>query len=183
MSILSVYHESAPDHPFKVLTHVEDVAATLAEVGVRLERWEAETPFAAGVSPDEVIAAYGPQIDRLMNERGYATVDVLSVTRDHPQKIELRAKFLDEHRHAEDEVRFFVAGRGLFTLHIENMVYAVLCEKSDLISVPAGTRHWFDMGEDPHFVAIRLFSNPEGWVAQYTGDDIASRFPRLEDLT
>lgn len=181
MSILSVYHESAPDHPFKVLTHVEDIAATLAEAGVHLERWGASAPIAAGAGPDEVIAAYRPQIDRLMNERGYVTVDVLSVTRDHPQKAELRAKFLEEHRHAEDEVRFFVAGRGLFTLHIEDMVYAVLCEKNDLISVPAGTRHWFDMGEHPHFVAIRLFNNPEGWVAQFTGDDIAGRFPRLVD--
>ena len=77
----------------------------------------------------------------------------------------MRAKFLDEHRHGEDEVRFFVAGRGLFVLHIEEHVYAVLCERNDLISVPAGTRHWFDMGEHPHFVAVRLFNNPEGWVA------------------
>ena len=69
-------------------------------------------------------------------------------------------------------MRFFVAGRGLFTLHIGDYVYAVLCEKNDLISVPAGTPHWFDMGEHPHFVAIRLFNNPEGWVANFTGEDI-----------
>lgn len=128
-----------------------------------------------------MIAAYRPQIDRLMAERGYVTVDVISVSRDHPQKDELRAKFLDEHRHAEDEVRFFVAGRGLFTLHIEDMVYAVLCEKNDLISVPAGTRHWFDMGEQPSSVAIRLFNNPDGWTAQFTGERIADQFPRLDD--
>ncbi|HBB24566.1 MAG TPA: acireductone dioxygenase, partial [Pseudomonas sp.] len=132
-------------------------------------------------SQEDVIAAYRPQIDRLMAERGYVTVDVISVSRDHPQKDELRAKFLDEHRHAEDEVRFFVAGRGLFTLHIEDMVYAVLCEKNDLISVPAGTRHWFDMGEQPSFVAIRLFNNPDGWTAQFTGERIADQFPRLDD--
>jgi len=181
MSILSVYHESAPEHPFKVLTHLEDIASTLAEVGVHIERWEAGARLTAGSDANEVIAAYRPQIDRLMKERGYVTVDVISVTDDHPQKAELRAKFLQEHHHAEDEVRFFVVGRGLFTLHIGDMVYAVLCEKNDLISVPAGTPHWFDMGERPHFVAIRLFGNPEGWVAQFTGADIADRFPRLED--
>ncbi|MCY1280524.1 Acireductone dioxygenase [compost metagenome] len=181
MSRLSVYHESTPELPNKVLTHAEDIAATLAEVGVRFERWEALAPIAAGASQDEVIAAYRPQIDQLMSERGYITVDVVSMNRDHPQKAEMRAKFLDEHRHGEDEVRFFVAGRGLFTLHIEDHVYAVLCEKNDLISVPAGTRHWFDMGEEPHFVAIRLFNNPEGWVAKFTGEDIAGRFPRLDD--
>lgn len=181
MSSLTVYHETSPDVPNKVLTHVDDIASTLADVGVRFERWQASAPITAGAPQEEVIAAYRPQIDALMKERGYVTVDVVSLDRSHPQKAELRAKFLDEHRHAEDEVRFFVAGRGLFTLHIDDYVYAVLCEKNDLISVPAGTRHWFDMGEHPHFVAVRLFNNPEGWVAQFTGDDIASRFPLLED--
>lgn len=181
MSVLSVYHETRPDQPLKVLTHFEDIATTLAEVGVQLEQWEAGAPVAAGAGEEEVIAAYRPQIDKLMAERGYVTVDVISLTRDHPQKDELRARFLDEHRHAEDEVRFFVAGRGLFTLHIGDMVYAVLCEKNDLISVPAGTRHWFDMGEEPHLVAIRLFTNPEGWDAQFTGERIADQFPRLDD--
>lgn len=181
MSMLSVYHESSPELPNKVLTHLEDIASTLDSVGVRFERWQAKAPIAAGAGSDEVLAAYRSQIDQLMTERGYVTVDVVSLTADHPQKAELRAKFLDEHRHAEDEVRFFVAGRGLFTLHIDDFVYAVLCEKNDLISVPAGTRHWFDMGENPHFVAIRMFNNPEGWVAQFTGDDIASNFPGLDD--
>ncbi|WP_321837949.1 1,2-dihydroxy-3-keto-5-methylthiopentene dioxygenase [Pseudomonas kulmbachensis] len=181
MSSLSVYHVSSPELPNKVLTHLEDIASTLAEQGVRFDRWQAGTPIQPGASQEQVINAYRPQIDRLMSEGGYVAVDVISLNSDHPQKAELRAKFLDEHRHVEDEVRFFVAGRGLFTLHIEDYIYAVLCEKNDLISVPAGTRHWFDMGEHPHFVAIRLFKNPEGWVADFTGEDIANRFPRLED--
>jgi 1,2-dihydroxy-3-keto-5-methylthiopentene dioxygenase len=56
----------------------------------------------------------------------------------------------------------------------------VLCEKNDLISVPAGTPHWFDMGSEPNFTAIRIFDNPEGWVAQFTGDGIADAYPRLD---
>lgn len=140
MSSLTVYHENQPEQPLKLLTHAEDIASTLAEVGVRFERWEAAAPIAAGASQDEVIAAYAHEIERLKRERGYITVDVVSLNSDHPQKAELRAKFLDEHRHGEDEVRFFVAGRGLFVLHIEEHVYAVLCERNDLISVPAGTR-------------------------------------------
>ena len=88
-----------------------------------------------------------------------------------------RKKFLDEHVHSEDEVRFFVRGQGLFVIHANGRVYSVLCEKDDLISVPANTRHWFDMGPNPSFTAIRLFNNPEGWVANFTGDEIASRDP------
>ena len=141
MSSLTVYHQSNPDVPNKVLTHLEDIAATLAEVGVRFERWQASAPIAPGASQEEVIAAYREAIDKLVAEQGYVSVDVISMDRKHPQKAELRAKFLDEHTHGEDEVRFFVAGRGLFTLHIGDHVYSVLCEKNDLISVPAGTRH------------------------------------------
>jgi 1,2-dihydroxy-3-keto-5-methylthiopentene dioxygenase len=76
-------------------------------------------------------------------------------------------------------VRFFVAGRGQFTLHIGEKVYEVLCVQGDLIGVPDRTRHWFDMSEKPYFIAIRLFTNKEGWVANFTGNDIAGEFPRL----
>jgi len=181
MSSLSVYRDDHPAQPYKILNHGEDIAATLAKLGVRFERWQAEAPIAPGASQEEVLAAYRTQIERLQAEGGYVAVDVVSLTDRHPQKDELRAKFLDEHTHGEDEVRFFVAGRGLFSLHVGDEVYAVLCERNDLISVPAGTRHWFDMGEHPHFVCIRLFNNPEGWVATFTGDPIAHRFPELED--
>ncbi len=77
-------------------------------------------------------------------------------------------------------MRFFVAGSGQFTLHIGHKVYDILCAQGDLIGVPGGTRHWFDMSETPYFVAIRLFTNKDGWVAQSSGDDIATRFPRME---
>ncbi len=97
---------------------------------------------------------------------------------DHPNKEALRKKFLDEHTHSEDEVRFFVEGQGLFCIHKAGQVFLVLCEKGDLISVPEGTPHWFDMGSEPRFTAIRLFTHTEGWVARMTGNDIASRFPR-----
>ena len=114
-----------------------------------------------------------------MREQGYQAVDVVSLNPDHPERAVLRQKFLEEHTHAEDEVRFFVAGQGLFTLHIKDKVYEVLCQQGDLISVPANTRHWFDMSERPYFIAIRLFTNPAGWVANFTGDKIAQRFPRF----
>ncbi len=58
------------------------------------------------------MAAYQPDIDRLMAEKGFRTVDVISLAPDHPRSDALRAKFLDEHWHSEDEVRFFVAGRA-----------------------------------------------------------------------
>nr|WP_221800293.1 acireductone dioxygenase [Oceanobacter mangrovi] len=157
------------------------ITEKLNEVGVRFEQWQTDAELAPGAAQEEVIAAYQTDIDRLINEEGYQTVDVVSLNTSNPKKDELRQVFLREHRHSEDEVRFFVAGEGLFSLHIGDKVYEVLCSQGDLISVPANTPHWFDMGPNPHFIAIRLFNNPEGWVANYSGDEIASRFNRLEN--
>ena len=105
---------------------------------------------------------------------------VVSIAPDNPQRDTMRAKFLDEHFHQEDEVRFFVAGSGLFTLHVEGKVFEVLCEAGDLIAVPDRMTHWFDMGPEPSFVAIRFFTEPDGWVGHFTGTDIAQQFPRYE---
>ena len=73
-----------------------------------------------------------------------------------------------------------LAGSGLFTLHVGDKVYEVLCEAGDLIAVPDSMTHWFDMGPEPSFVAIRFFTEPDGWVGHFTGSDIAKRFPRYE---
>ena len=149
--------------------------------GLRFERWPARLELTDASGPEQILAAYGEEIARVRSEDGYSTVDAIRMTPDHPEREQLRSKFLAEHTHAEDEVRFFVEGRGLFCLHIGEEVLQLLCERNDWISVPAGTRHWFDMGPRPRFSAIRFFNNPEGWVARFTGDPIAERFPLLED--
>ncbi|AGG88527.1 1,2-dihydroxy-3-keto-5-methylthiopentene dioxygenase [Rhodanobacter denitrificans] len=179
MSRLRIFDETRPQSPLTVIDEHAAIAAELARAGVRFEQWAASQPIVPGASQDEVIAAYRDDIDRLIGEEGYQAVDVISLAPDHPDRAALRQKFLSEHTHSEDEVRFFVAGSGQFTLHLGSKVYDILCEQGDLIGVPDGTRHWFDMGEAPYFVAIRLFTNKEGWVANFTGDDIASRFPRM----
>jgi 1,2-dihydroxy-3-keto-5-methylthiopentene dioxygenase len=157
------------------------IADALRPIDVRFERWPLRD-LSADATGDDVIAAYAPEIDRLKAEGGYLSVDVVRMTPENPNRAEARTKFLDEHRHSEDEVRFFVEGEGLFTLHAAGKVHALLCTAGDLISVPAGMPHWFDMGPSPRFTAIRLFENPEGWVAHFTGDAIADRFPRHEPV-
>jgi 1,2-dihydroxy-3-keto-5-methylthiopentene dioxygenase len=181
MSNLKVFRAAQPRNPELIVNDKPAMAEELAKVGVRYEQWRAQAVLSENPSQEEVIDAYRDDIERLKREQGYRTVDVVSMTPDHPQKAAARGKFLDEHRHSEDEVRFFVEGQGLFTLHIGERVYEVLCTKGDLISVPADTPHWFDMGPNPRFVAIRLFNNETGWVARFTGDDIALRFNRLEN--
>jgi 1,2-dihydroxy-3-keto-5-methylthiopentene dioxygenase len=183
MSRLRIFSADAPSQARVETREHAQIAAHLGTIGVRFEQWQAAEPIAPGDAPEKVLAAYRSDIERLQREYGYRSVDVISLNASHPDKDALRRKFLDEHTHSEDEVRFFVAGSGLFTLHVDGQVYEVLCEAGDLIGVPDGTRHWFDMGPSPYFVAIRLFTNTEGWVANFTGTDIAQRFPRYEPET
>jgi 1,2-dihydroxy-3-keto-5-methylthiopentene dioxygenase len=181
MSQLTVYAEADGNSPLLTTEDVDVISTELGAAGIQLERWQADRDLADDADNETIIAAYQSEIDRLVAERGFKTYDVVSMNPDHPEKDAFRKKFLDEHTHSEDEVRFFVRGRGLFIIHANDRVYSVLCEKDDLISVPANTRHWFDMGPNPTFTAIRLFNNPDGWVGHFTGDDIASRFPLLEN--
>ncbi len=178
MSRLRIYDDTAPDAPLLDTQDGDIIAAELLKIGVTFERWQASQPVAPGASQDEVFAAYRADIDRLVAERGFKSVDVASIAPDNPNRAELRKKFLDEHFHKEDEVRFFVAGSGLFTLHLADKVYEIECVKDDLIAVPDGVTHWFDMGDEPSFVAIRFFTEADGWVGHFTGTDIAQKFPR-----
>ncbi|MFN5744692.1 MAG: 1,2-dihydroxy-3-keto-5-methylthiopentene dioxygenase [Methylococcaceae bacterium] len=179
MSLLSIHPDTQPAQAVVFNDHAQ-IADELARVGILFERWVANRPLSKEARQDEVLEAYRVEVDRLIDQYEFQSSDVVSLTPDHPQKDQFRARFLNEHTHDEFEVRFFVEGRGLFYLHVDERVHIVLCEQGDLISVPAGVKHWFDMGAAPDFKCIRLFTNPEGWVAHFTGNDIASRFPDFE---
>jgi 1,2-dihydroxy-3-keto-5-methylthiopentene dioxygenase len=180
MSDLKVFSEKDSQHCLQHLSDKVEIGEVLASVGVRYEQWQVHRDIQEPVSQDDVSQLYADHIERLLNDEGYKTFDVIALAPDQPEKESLRLKFLDEHFHSEDEVRFFVSGSGLFSMHIDGRVYEVLCSAGDLISVPANTLHWFDMGPKPDFIAIRFFNNTEGWVAHDSGDDIATRFTRLE---
>jgi 1,2-dihydroxy-3-keto-5-methylthiopentene dioxygenase len=182
MSRLTIFGEGQPERPLEVLDDPEAIAGALAPAGVLFTRWHASVPVDESATQDEILAAYGTEVERLKREGGYVTADVVQMHPAHPERATLRRRFLSEHRHAEDEVRFFVRGTGLFYLHVDGRVLALQCTRGDLIRVPANTAHWFDMGEAPAFTCIRLFTEPSGWVAQFTGDEIAERFPRFEGL-
>ena len=177
VSRLAVFAEDGT--PLSETGDGDTIAARLGEIGVTFARWPTR-PLPADADGATILAAYAPEVERLKAMGGYRSVDVATVVPDHPERAAMRTKFLSEHTHGEDEVRFFVRGEGLFTLHAAGRVWNVLCGAGDLMSVPAGMTHWFDMGAAPDFTAIRLFVNPDGWVARFTGSDIAERFPRYE---
>jgi 1,2-dihydroxy-3-keto-5-methylthiopentene dioxygenase len=180
-----------PDDGSEVLLRTSEASRITAELAARqigFARWAADHELPGSAGADDVLAAYRTEVDRLCAEGGYRLVDVVRLTPDpaDPQwtakAAAAREKFLEEHTHDEDEVRFFVAGRGCFYLHLDDTVYAVVCEAGDLLSVPAGTTHWFDMGGEPHFCAIRFFEEEDGWVGDFTGNPVAQRIPTLDEL-
>ncbi len=183
MSQLKIFDEHRPDHCLLVTENVEVITQELAELGIQFERWNATVSIEDQASSEEIIESYKPEIEKLIKENGYQSYDVVNMYPEHPLKEELRTKFLAEHTHEDDEVRFFVKGGGLFTLHINQKVYEVICEKDDLIRVPANTPHWFDMSDHPSFTCIRFFNSSEGWLANYTGSNIADNFSRLERMS
>ena len=180
MSRLRIFTEDNPSQPHVNTGDRDAIARELEAIGVGFEQWQAAHPVQPGDAPEAIMAAYRADIDRIVAARGFKTVDVVSIAPDNPQKEAMRAKFLDEHFHKEDEVRFFVAGSGLFTLHVDGRVYEIKCEQGDLVAVPDSTRHWFDMGPEPNFVAIRFFTEPDGWVGHFTGSGLSHKFPRYE---
>jgi 1,2-dihydroxy-3-keto-5-methylthiopentene dioxygenase len=180
VTVLTILEEGDRDAIVLDTRDVGAITQALQAVGVTLERWTPAEPLPADADNDVLLAAYDADIKRLAEIGGYKSFDVIRMLPDNPKREEMRAKFLDEHIHEDDEVRFFVEGAGMFYLHAGGRVHMLLCEAGDLIKVPAGLRHWFDMGPAPRFCAIRMFTTPEGWVAKFTGDTIAGDFPRYE---
>jgi 1,2-dihydroxy-3-keto-5-methylthiopentene dioxygenase len=180
MSTLTIYRDDDPANRLFFSDDHEEIAGRLSQAGIRFEKWAALRPLAGDADDQAVLAAYQEDICRLIAEEGYKSRDVVRMFPEHEKREEMRGKFLDEHTHSEDEVRFFVEGSGMFYLHLEDKVFMVLCEAGDFISVPAKTTHWFDMGPRPYFTAIRLFMSPDGWVADFTGSRVAQSFPRYE---
>ncbi|MBU0499119.1 MAG: cupin [Gammaproteobacteria bacterium] len=179
MSTLTLCRSDTAERIEHLADHA-DIIAKLAGLGVRFERWDANAPLMADAGQAEVLAAYADSVERLNKEYGFQSLDVVALRPDHPEKAELRAKYLNEHIHADFEARFFVDGAGLFYVHLGDQLYMILCEKGDLICVPAGVPHWFDMGAAPDFKCIRFFTTPNGWEADFTGDPIRERFPDFD---
>jgi len=154
----------------KTLTEVGEIASTLAAHGIDYERWTPAHPIADNAPADEILNAYAREIDDLKQRGGYVTADVIDVNPNTPGLDEMLAKFNREHWHDEDEVRFIIAGRGLFHIHsADGAVLAIEVEAGDLIRVPRGTLHWFDLCSDRRVRAIRLFQDTAGWTPHYTG--------------
>ncbi len=160
----------------KTLTDRQEVTAFLAARGIEYERWTPSRDLGPDASAEEVLDAYAQQVDALKARGGYVTADVIDVKTDTPNLDVMLAKFNREHWHDEDEVRFILEGRGLFHIHSNDGVFVLEVGKGDLIRVPRGTHHWFDLCAEKRIRAIRLFQDASGWTPHYTESGVDRGF-------
>jgi 1,2-dihydroxy-3-keto-5-methylthiopentene dioxygenase len=159
------------------LTDAESVTEHLATMGIEYERWEPSHPVADNAPAEEILEAYREEIDRLKQRGGYVTADVIDVRPQTPGLDAMLAKFSREHWHDEDEVRFIIRGRGIFHIHPrQGPVIALQVQPGDLIRVPRGTWHWFDLCAEREIRAIRLFQDVAGWTPHYTESGVDKGF-------
>lgn len=168
--------------PDKNLTLKDSVEITkyLASIGIAYEIWQANREVSPDADESEILEAYSVEIERLKASGGYVTADVINIVPTTPNLEVMLAKFNREHWHDEDEVRFIVKGHGLFHIAPKNSdVVSIEMEAGDLIRVPRGTLHWFNLCGDKTVRAIRLFEDMSGWTPRYTESEIDAKYQPL----
>jgi 1,2-dihydroxy-3-keto-5-methylthiopentene dioxygenase len=164
----------------RTLTDAAEVSAYLAARGIEYEHVGAAAGATSDAPAEALLAAYAPKIDELKAKGGYVTADVIDVKPETPNLDAMLKKFSSEHWHDEDEVRLIVDGRGLFHIHPPGQpVFALEVVAGDLIRVPRGTHHWFDLCGERRIRAIRLFQDASGWTPHYTESGVDSQFQPL----
>ena len=151
----------------RVIENESEVRATLASLGIDYERWNLDR-VAADAPAETVLAAFAAEIDEMKHRGGYTTADIVDVNPQTPGLDAMLARFDKEHTHSEDEVRFILAGRGIFFLALDGRVVSVEVGPGDLLRVPRGTTHWFTLCEDRRIRAVRWFQATTGWAPHYT---------------
>ena len=175
MALVTIFQEGRNEG--ETLRTTEEIAKGLAKYGIDYERWQSAHPVADDAPADAILNAYAKEIEQLKTRGGYVTADVIDVNPGTPGLDAMLARFNREHWHDEDEVRFIIAGHGLFHIHSKaGAVLAIEVEAGDLIRVPRGTLHWFHLCGDRSIRAIRLFQDTAGWTPHYTESQVDEGF-------
>ena len=163
MALLSIIDEN------RTTADPGEIREYLLKAGISFERWELAPGLDENAEGDAVLAAYAERIRHVKEEGGYQKVDVIDVYPNTPGLDAMLSKFSTEHWHDEDEIRFILRGRGVYHVHVPSgPVVKLEVEPGDMIRVPRGTLHWFDLCATREIKAIRFFQDPAGWTPHYT---------------
>ncbi len=116
-------------------------------------------------------ASYQGHLDKVMKEHGYVTQDEVNMSPALPNYDEMCRKFSIEHYHPGDEVRFTLAGGGIWEIRSrDDQWMKVEVGSADFISVPDGRYHRFYLTDEKYIKCVRLFKDTNGWVQVYRKD-------------
>jgi 1,2-dihydroxy-3-keto-5-methylthiopentene dioxygenase len=161
----------------RTINEPAEMAEFLKRFGIVYEHWQVAGRLKEGATDAEILQEYAQEIEQVKQSGGYVTADVINVNPSTPNLDAMLAKFNKEHIHTEDEVRFTVSGKGVFHLHPEGApVLAITVESGDMISVPKGMNHWFNLCDDRHIRCIRFFQDMTGWTPHYVENPVHERF-------
>jgi len=150
----------------ETVSDAQTIKSMLSSYGIPYERWGVK-PL-TDTSPEGVIRTYTQEIGQLKTMRGYVTEDIVALDPSTPNLETLLKKFCEEHHHTDDEVRFTVAGEGVFEINVsQNERVKFTAQAGDLIVVPAWRRHLFYLTNLKTIRCIRLFKDKNGWEAIY----------------
>lgn len=111
---------------------------------------------------------YEPALKELCATGGYTARDEVALSPETPNLPALLGKFKDEHLHDEDEVRFVLAGAGIFDIRSsDDRWMRVTVEPGDVLVVPRGRYHRFFLTDKAQIRCVRLFQDPTGWKPVY----------------
>ncbi len=161
----------------RTLREADTIRQYLSRAGISYEQWDLLPGIDKDSTGEAILSAYSPHIEKMKEEGGYEKVDVVNVNASTPGLDGMLSKFSVEHWHDEDEVRFTVHGRGLYHVHSpDGSVMALEVEPGDMIRVPRGTLHWFDLCGEREIKAIRFFQDPAGWTPYYTQSALEKQY-------
>lgn len=161
------------------LSDPAEIAVYLSRFGIHFQQFHVNE---AGneLNEKETLDFYDAALSPIKEKGGYTDADLVDLKPDTPGLDEMLKKFNREHTHSEDEVRFCLSGRGIFHLNpADSEVFAIELEQGDLISIPAGTKHWFNLCQDKRMKVIRLFQDSTGWTPRYSNEKTEEAYEPL----
>ena len=167
-------------------TQLSDITRELAPLNIQLNRWpvgdnpEIRELLAKDALDDnqkeQVLQALDSYFQQLSESAGYQSRDLIVLHPDIPNLDTLLSKFNKCHIHRDDEVRYIVAGEGIFGfVRPDNSQVELTVQPEEFINVPANTEHWFYLTGTRKIKAVRYFTTTSGWTPEYTDTEIRSR--------
>ncbi len=167
-------------------TEISDIQRELAPLNIQVNSWEIgnDTKVKALLAQDMlsdgekeyVLKGLDKYFLQLATTAGYQERDLIVLHSSVPKLDAMLSKFDKIHTHADPEVRYIIAGEGIFGfVRPDGSQVELTVQPEDYINVPSGVEHWFYLTSERQIKAVRYFTNTEGWVPDYTNTEIRLR--------